>query len=94
MDNHEETLEKAINTIKIEVGDQEKKILHHQLGQFLEWLALLEEAETENIEAQQLFTGVEKIKREDQPQESNLVEIRKEAAAFENGFYLVPRIID
>jgi aspartyl/glutamyl-tRNA(Asn/Gln) amidotransferase C subunit len=94
MDPKDEAFEKAINTIKIELSDQEKVALHDQLGRFQKWLELMEMAETEGSDLHYFGCSVENNMREDRPLESDLEEIRKEAVEFEDGFYLVPRIID
>lgn len=94
MSSTEESFEKTIEAAKIALKAEEKKVLQHQLDKFLAWLEVLTETGSEGFAAAPHYTGAEHTLREDLPEESSLAPMQKEASHFEEGFYIVPRIID
>ncbi len=94
MTNTRETLEKAIQVIKIEIDPEERNILHDDLIQFLEWLKPLKALDTSGVTPVRFSHVAVNAFRDDQALSCDLKEVRKAAPNFDEGFYTVPPIIE
>lgn len=87
-------IENAIRVIKIEIDPEGQKRIHSELSRFLDWLKPLEAVDTAGIEPIRFGHNVVNSLRDDQAASGDLKEVRKAAPNFDDGFYMVPPIIE
>ena len=87
-------LKKAINTTKISLSEEETKTLEGEMKRFLPWLKTLEEAETKGAPARYFYPTFNQVLRKDEPQATSLPQLKEQAQNFDEGFYLVPKVMD
>ncbi|MFU8794940.1 MAG: Asp-tRNA(Asn)/Glu-tRNA(Gln) amidotransferase subunit GatC [Dethiobacteria bacterium] len=87
-------IENAIRVIKIEIDPVGQKRLHGELNRFLDWLESLEAVDTAGVEPIRFGHNVVNSLRDDQAAAGDLKEVRKAAPNFDDGFYMVPPIIE
>jgi len=87
-------LEKAIETIKIEITLKEREELDRELSEFLQWLKPVLSVETTGIEQVLTSHGAVNVLREDFARQGDPAELQESAPDFSGGFYLVPPILE
>lgn len=89
-----EELLKAAAVIKIELNSTEIKQLKKDFSLYMKWLEPLLGLDCNNFDPL-LFNDQElNVMRKDQAEQSKLQEVQSCAANFEEGYYLVPPIIE
>ncbi|MGM0688267.1 MAG: Asp-tRNA(Asn)/Glu-tRNA(Gln) amidotransferase subunit GatC [Bacillota bacterium] len=87
-------LEKAIETIKIDITLKEREELDRELSKFLQWLKPVLAVDTTGIERVLISHSAVNVLREDSARQGNPAELQESAPDFTGGFYLVPPIIE
>ena len=89
-----EELLKAAAVIKIELNSAEMEQLKKDFSLYMKWLEPLLSLDCNNFDPL-LFNDQElNVMRQDQAEQSKLQEVQSCAANFEEGYYLVPPIIE
>jgi aspartyl/glutamyl-tRNA(Asn/Gln) amidotransferase C subunit len=89
-----EELHKAAEVIKIELSSAEMEQLEEEFSSYLKWLEPLLALDCNHCEPLRFGCAVLNVMREDQAEQKQLQEVQSCAANFEDGFYLVPPIIE
>lgn len=90
-----EDVAKVAHLARLKLTDQELDVFTSQLGQVLEYVDVLNEVDTENIEPMAHAIEVHNVFREDEVQESLPREAALQNAPLTDGkYYLVPPILE
>jgi aspartyl/glutamyl-tRNA(Asn/Gln) amidotransferase C subunit len=89
-----EELIRAAAVAKIEVEEAEIEKLNARLIAYLQWLEPLLEADCAACEPQLFGHGAINLLREDQAEQNEIRDLGDCAANFEEGYYIVPPIIE
>jgi aspartyl/glutamyl-tRNA(Asn/Gln) amidotransferase C subunit len=89
-----EGLIRAAEVIKIEMNKEELDQLQGQFTQYLQWLKTLVSVDCSEIEPVLFSHGAINVLREDKAEKADLKNVRTAAANFEEGYYVVPPIIE
>jgi len=94
MSDIEKGFEKAVKTAKVDLPGDEHVRLYQQLGIFANWLGPLLAVDTTGIEPIILGHNSVNVLREDFAHKGVMAELQEAAPEFDEGFYLVPPIIE
>ena len=86
--------EKAVKTAKLGLPEDEQDRLYQQLGALLNWLEPLLAVDTTGVEPILLGHNSVNVLREDFAHKGVMAELQEAAPEFDEGFYLVPPIIE
>jgi aspartyl/glutamyl-tRNA(Asn/Gln) amidotransferase C subunit len=94
MENLRETLARAIQVIKIDLPAHEQEVIYDQFFRYINWLEPLLKVHCSTGEP--VLTGHHMLNamREDRAEKKDLTEVQQAAENFEDGYYIVPTIID
>ncbi len=87
-------VENAVRAIKIEISPDEKVKLGAELIALEQWLEPLLAVDTGDTEPLLYSHQGLNVFREDEPATGDLEKLQQAASNFDDGFYLVPAIID
>jgi aspartyl/glutamyl-tRNA(Asn/Gln) amidotransferase C subunit len=89
-----EELIRAAAVAKVEVEEVEFERLHERFTSYLQWLEPLLQLDCAACEPQLLGHGAINVLREDRAEQNEILDLGDYAANFEEGFYVVPPIIE
>jgi aspartyl-tRNA(Asn)/glutamyl-tRNA(Gln) amidotransferase subunit C len=88
-------IEKTVKLANLAISDEEKSQYTEQLSQILSYVEKISALDTEGVEPAESIAGITNVMRDDVTAPSiDKSEIAKIAPRFENGFVVVPKIID
>ena len=89
-----EELIRAAEVAKIELDEDELKGLYARFTAYLQWLEPLLEADCTACEPLNFGHGALNVLREDRAEQNELKDLSEYAVNFEDGYYVVPPIIE
>jgi len=89
-----EELIRAAEVAKIELDEEELKELYARFTAYLQWLEPLLDADCTACEPLYFGHGVLNVLREDRAEQNELKDLSEYAVNFEDGYYVVPPIIE
>jgi aspartyl-tRNA(Asn)/glutamyl-tRNA(Gln) amidotransferase subunit C len=91
----EATVRRIARLARIKVTDAEAKALEKELSGILDWVKQLDEVDTSAVEPMTRVVPIELTKREDVVSDGNKTDqILKNAPMSEDGFFVVPKIVE
>jgi aspartyl-tRNA(Asn)/glutamyl-tRNA(Gln) amidotransferase subunit C len=79
---------------RIALRDDEKELFEQQLSSILDYFAVLDEADTTDVEPTYHVIGITDVVREDEPKEAlSQPEVLRNAPKKEQGYFKSPRIL-
>lgn len=89
------TVRRIAHLARIAVADDELEHLRGELNTILAWVEQLEEVEVEGVEPMTSVTPMRMKMREDVVTDGERAEeVLKNAPATENGFFIVPKVVE
>lgn len=89
-------VEKTAKLASLKLSEDEKELFAKQLTDIISYVDKISELDTSSVEATDHIADIKNVFREDAAMKPavSLEEIEKMAPAFENGHFVVPRIIE
>jgi aspartyl-tRNA(Asn)/glutamyl-tRNA(Gln) amidotransferase subunit C len=79
---------------RVELSEAEKELFEKQLSSILDYFAVLDELDTEDVEPTYHVIGIKDVEREDEPKEAlSQSEALRNAPKKEKGYIKSPRIL-
>jgi len=91
----QETVEKVANLAKVRVSDDEKDMLITKMNEILNWVGMLDEVNTDDVEPMTSVTDAAAMLRKDEITDGNQVDaVLENAPDKDHGFFLVPKVVE
>lgn len=89
-------IERLANLSRLEVSEEEKKILQSELGNILDFISVLQEVDTDGVRPMASTVEAQGTRQRDDivTEEDQRDAYLEQAPAQEMGFYVVPRVIE
>lgn len=85
---------RAAEVAKIELDEDKLRELHARLTAYLQWLGPLLEADCAGCDSLKFGHGALNVLREDRAEQNELKDLGGYAVNFDDGYYVVPPIIE
>jgi aspartyl-tRNA(Asn)/glutamyl-tRNA(Gln) amidotransferase subunit C len=91
----EATVHRIARLARIKVTDEEAKGLEKELTGILDWVNMLDEVDTKNVEPMTRVVPIELRQREDKVTDGEIADqVTKNAPNVEDSFYVVPKVVE
>jgi aspartyl-tRNA(Asn)/glutamyl-tRNA(Gln) amidotransferase subunit C len=95
MNVDEATVRRIARLARIKVTSQEAKGLEKELTGILDWVKMLDEVDTTNVEPMTRVVPIELRQREDKITDGEIAEqVTKNAPKVEDHFFVVPKVVE
>lgn len=95
MDVDEKTVRRIARLARIKVSDEEAKGLRKELSGILDWVKQLDEVDTASVEPMTRVVAQDMKKRADVVNDGEIAaDIVKNAPMAEDGFFVVPKVVE
>lgn len=95
MEVDENLVRRIARLARIKVTDEEAKGLRKELSGILDWVKQLDEVDTKNVEPMTRVVAQDMKKRHDQVSDGEIAaDIVKNAPLSEDGFFVVPKVVE
>ena len=91
----ETTVRRIARLARIKVTDAEAKGLEGELTGILDWVKMLDEVDTTNVEPMTRVVPIELRRREDKVTDGEMADaVTRNAPAVEDNFFVVPKVVE